>query len=139
MGDQALRDAAAAMTAMAAALTGGGEKNLINIEYFRGDGTQDPDDWFDEFRRAALANHWSATRKLELASVYLKGIAQDWYKNLANAPNVLIIMLMRIEALNISSENTSILLNKKQFGKRNSSKLNKEQTQLIPMLIILEN
>jgi len=29
-----------------------------------------------------LANKWDAARKLELASVYLKGIALDWFQSL---------------------------------------------------------
>ena len=63
------------MTDLANALEQGTEKSLIRVEYFLGDGTQDPEQWFEEFRRAAATNKWSNTRKLELASIYLKGVA----------------------------------------------------------------
>ena len=65
------------MTDLANALEQGTEKSLIRVEYFLEDGTQDPEQWFEEFWRAAAANKWSNTRKLELAPVYLKGVAQD--------------------------------------------------------------
>ena len=87
MGDQALRAAATAMTDLANALEQGTEKSLIWVEYFLGDGTQDPEQWFEEFRRAAAANKWSNAWKLELAPVYLKGVAQDWYSALHPASN----------------------------------------------------
>ncbi|CAG8793028.1 5889_t:CDS:1, partial [Gigaspora rosea] len=45
MGDQALTATAQAMTALANALGQGGEKSLIKIDYYRGDGTQDPVTW----------------------------------------------------------------------------------------------
>ena len=43
MGDQALRAAATAMADLANALGQGSEKNLIRVEYFLGDRTQDPE------------------------------------------------------------------------------------------------
>ena len=88
MGDQALRDAAQAITGLANALGQGSEKTLITVADFYGDGTQDPADWLKEFRRAATANRWSAERKLQLAPVYLKGVALDWYTALNPVPNV---------------------------------------------------
>src|SRR5260364_93231 len=89
MGDQALREAATAINALAAAMTNGGpEKNLLSVNFFNGDGTQDPLEWYTEFKRAATANRWNPARKLELVPVYLKGIALDWYSSLANAPTV---------------------------------------------------
>ena len=75
------------MTDLANALGQGSEKSLIKVGYFLGDGTQDPEEWFEEFRRAATANRWSAVRKLELASVYLKGVAIDWFTTLNSVPN----------------------------------------------------
>jgi hypothetical protein len=88
MGDQALRVAAQAITDLAAALGQGSEKTLITVTDFYGDGTQDPADWLKEFRRAATANKWSAARKLQLAPVYLKGVALDWYQALNPQPTV---------------------------------------------------
>ena len=65
------------MTDLANALNTGTEKNLIKVEFFKGDGTQDPELWYQEFKRAAAANKQSNKRKLELAPVYLKDIALD--------------------------------------------------------------
>ena len=75
------------MAAVAAALGRGGEKSLIKIDFYRGDGTQDPITWIEEFDRAAKANHWSAARQLELAAAYMKDNAQEWFTSLATAPN----------------------------------------------------
>ncbi|CAG8671092.1 9644_t:CDS:2, partial [Paraglomus brasilianum] len=86
MGDQALQDAAQAINALAAALGQGGEKSLIKIDFYHGDGTQDPVTWVEEFERAAKANHWSPARQLELAAAYMKDNAQEWFSSLANAP-----------------------------------------------------
>ena len=75
------------MADLANALGQGSEKNLIRVEYFLGDRTQDPEQQFKEFRRAATANKQDAARKLELAHVYLKGVALDWYSSLNPVPN----------------------------------------------------
>ena len=82
MVDAALNAAATAMTDLANALDTGSEKSLIHVEFFKGDGTQDPEQWLQEYRRAAVANKWTNARKLELAPVYLKGVALDQYQNL---------------------------------------------------------
>ena len=87
MGDAALTAAADAINALATALQTGREQTLITVEPFKGDGSQDPYTWITEFERAAQANHWENDRKLQLASVYLKGIAADWHRSLHPAPN----------------------------------------------------
>jgi hypothetical protein len=87
MGDQALRDAAVAITALATALGTAPEQTLITVEPFLGDGTQDPLSWLQEFQRACKANRWNDARRLELAPVYMKGIALDWYRSLNPLPN----------------------------------------------------
>ena len=87
MGDVALTAAADAINALATALQNGREQTLITVEPFKGDGSQDPYTWITEFERAAQANQWENDRKLQLASVYLKGIAADWYRSLHPAPN----------------------------------------------------
>src|SRR6185437_564236 len=111
MGDQALRTAAQAITDLAAALGQGSEKTLITVTDFYGNGTQDPADWLKEFRRAATANKWNAARKLQLAPVYLKGVALDWYQALNPQPNSMLLMMMvlRIEVSNIFLRLISIL------------------------------
>ena len=57
MAEDALTAAAEAMTTLANALGRGGEKSLLKIDFYRGDGTQDPVTWLEEFERAAKANH----------------------------------------------------------------------------------
>ena len=56
MAEQALQDAATAMTELARALDTGGEKTLFKIESFQGDRTQDPITWLESFEQAAKAN-----------------------------------------------------------------------------------
>ncbi|CAG8815055.1 45394_t:CDS:2, partial [Gigaspora margarita] len=53
---QALTNATNAINALAVALGQGTEKSLLKIDFFRGDGLQDPITWIEEFRRAAKAN-----------------------------------------------------------------------------------
>jgi len=45
------------MTNLANSLNQGTEKNLLTVEFFKGDRTQDPERWLQEFRRAAAANN----------------------------------------------------------------------------------
>ena len=126
--NQALTDAANAMNALAAALGQGSEKTLVQVSSFLGDGSQDPEEWLDEFRRAGIANKWSTARGLELVPVYLKGVALDWYQSLNPAPNALMMAMMLHGASSISFELASTLPNRKPFGKNNFSRLSKDQT-----------
>ncbi|HEY1247838.1 MAG TPA: retrotransposon gag family protein, partial [Nitrososphaera sp.] len=87
MANQALTATADAINALATALQNGREQTLITVEPFKGDSSQDPYTWITEFERAAQANHWEDDRKFQLASVYLKGIAADWYRSLQPVPN----------------------------------------------------
>src|SRR6201988_3672435 len=75
------------MTALTAALGQGSEKTLLPVSSFLGDGSQDPEEWLDEFHRAGISNKWTAARGLELVPVYLKEVALDWYRSLNSAPN----------------------------------------------------
>ena len=77
MANQALTAAATAMTDLANALTPGREKTLLQVEFYQGDGTQDPVELLEEFEQAAITNNWSAARQLSLAPAYLKGVAQE--------------------------------------------------------------
>ena len=87
MGDAALAATADAINTLVTALQNRCEQTLITVEPFKGDSSQDPYTWITEFERAAQANHWENDRKLQLASVYLKGIAADWHRSLQPAPN----------------------------------------------------
>jgi len=59
----------------------------MKINFFTGDGTQDPVEWLEEFERAAIANNWTAARQLALAPAYLKEIASAWFQGLNPAFN----------------------------------------------------
>ncbi|RIB14214.1 hypothetical protein C2G38_2195754 [Gigaspora rosea] len=67
MAEDALTAAAETMTTLTNALGQGGEKSLLKIDFYRGDGTQNPVTWLEELERAAKANHWSPARQLKLA------------------------------------------------------------------------
>ena len=57
MAERAIADAATAINTLAAAFVHGGvERNLLPVNFFNGDGTQDPLEWYSEFKRAAVAN-----------------------------------------------------------------------------------
>src|SRR6185312_8685890 len=87
MAERAIAEAAEAINTLAAAfINGGAEKNVHPINFFNGDGTQDPLEWYSEFKRAAVANRWNARWKLELVPVYLKGITLDWFASLTTKP-----------------------------------------------------
>ena len=65
------------MTNLARALDISSEKILFKIEFFWGDGTQDPITWLENFEQATKTNWWNAEYQLELASAYLKDNAQE--------------------------------------------------------------
>jgi len=57
MAERAIAEAADAINTLAAAfINGGAEKNVLPVNFFNGDGTQDPLEWYSEFKRAAVAN-----------------------------------------------------------------------------------
>src|SRR5260363_274598 len=86
MANDALNAAAEAMTALANAMGRGGEKSLMKIDFYQGDGTQYPVTWIEEFERAAKANYWSPAHRLELACAYMKDNAQEWLTSLEHEP-----------------------------------------------------
>ena len=47
-GQQALQDAATAMNDLTTAIQGS-EKSLMRADFFHGDGTQDPEQWLEDF------------------------------------------------------------------------------------------
>ncbi len=54
MVDAALTAAATAMTNLANSLNQGTEKNLLTVEFFKGDGTQDPERWLKNLEELLL-------------------------------------------------------------------------------------
>ena len=55
------------------------ETNIVKISTY--DGTTDPTTWLEDFESAATANNLTQDRKLQVAPVYLKGIAEAWYRD----------------------------------------------------------
>src|SRR5260363_307408 len=118
---------------------GGPEKNLLSVNFFNGDGTQDPLEWYTEFKRAATANRWNPGRKLELVPVYLKGIALDWYSSLANAPTAFSDANNAACSFKHLFKDRFITPKQKVLCKNNSSKSNKVLTLWMNISINLEN
>ena len=56
---------------------------LIRLKYsrFQGDGSQDVDDWFFEFRSITLANQEDLEAKQRILQGLLKGEALKWYQD----------------------------------------------------------
>ena len=61
---------------------------LLRIEPFRGDGTQDPLTWLDDFNRAAQANKWNLARKKDILAAFLRDNAEEWTATVANYDNL---------------------------------------------------
>ena len=53
----------------------------LKYNRFRGDGSQDVDDWFCEFESTALANQEDNEAKARIFQGLLKGEAQKWYQD----------------------------------------------------------
>ena len=66
---------------------------LLRVDPFLEDGTQDPYTWLESFEKATSANKWNATRKREVLSAFLHGMADEWQstfyatQNTASNPN----------------------------------------------------
>ena len=61
---------------------------LLRIEPFRGDGTQDPLTWLDDFNRAAQANKWNLARKKDILAAFLRDNAEEWTATVTNYNNL---------------------------------------------------
>ena len=62
MAKRAIAEAADAINTLAAAfIAGRAKKNVLPVNFFNRDGTQDPLEWYSEFKRAAVANRWNLT------------------------------------------------------------------------------
>ena len=59
---------------------------LTRLKYsrFQGDGSQDVDDWFSEFKSIALANQEDLKAKQRMFQGLLKGEALKWYQNISD-------------------------------------------------------
>src|SRR5260364_116821 len=51
---------------------------LLRVEPFKGDGTQDPLTWLEDFDKAAQANKWNLARKKDIFAAFLRDNAEDW-------------------------------------------------------------
>ena len=57
----------------------------LKYSKFRGDGSQDVDDWFSEFESIALANREELETKQRIFQGLLKGEALKWYQDVPDA------------------------------------------------------
>jgi hypothetical protein len=64
--------------------TGSEEENMTWLKYkrFKGDGHQDVDDWFSEFKSTAVANQEEDKAKQRIFQGLLKGEALKWYQDI---------------------------------------------------------
>src|SRR5260364_127714 len=51
---------------------------LLRIVLFKGDGTQDPLTWLEDFNKASQANKWNLARKKDILAAFLRDNAEDW-------------------------------------------------------------
>ena len=50
---------------------------LLRIKLFKGDSTQDPLTWLDDFNRAAQAKKWALIRKKDILTTFLQDNTED--------------------------------------------------------------
>ena len=60
---------------------------LLRIEPFKGDGTQDPLTWIEDFNKASQANKWNLGRKKDILAAFLRDNAEDWTTTINNYAN----------------------------------------------------
>ena len=53
--------------------------NILRVDTFFGDGTQDPLTWFDTFTKARKANTWPAEKALLMFVASIQDEAEDWW------------------------------------------------------------
>ena len=61
---------------------------LLRIELFKGDETQDPLTWLNDFNRAAQANKQNLARKKDILAVFLQDNAKEQTTTVANYNNL---------------------------------------------------
>ena len=67
---------------------------LLRVDPFKGDGTQDPLIWIENFNKAIQANKWNLARKKDILAAFLRDNANDWtttvadYNDKGNGQNV---------------------------------------------------
>jgi hypothetical protein len=57
------------------------ESRIVDYPIFRG-GEQDPNQWWQEFQQACVANQVTTARRLEIVPSYLKGTAHSWWNQI---------------------------------------------------------
>ena len=60
--------------------------NIIQVNEFNGENI-DPEEWLQEFERAAIANNWGDNVKVGLAAAHLEGAAAQWYEKDKELPD----------------------------------------------------
>lgn len=66
---------------LAAALEKLGEHNVVTPVLFYGKEEEDPTEWIRNYNRAAQANRWDESRKMQLVGTFLRGNALHWFED----------------------------------------------------------
>ena len=53
--------------------------NILRVEPFSGDGTQDPIPWMTAFEKAMMVNLWEDKKLIRMISAYLQDEAEEWW------------------------------------------------------------
>ena len=57
---------------------------LLRVDPFKGDGTQDPLTWIENFNKATQANKWNLARKKDILAAFLRDNADNWTTTVAD-------------------------------------------------------
>jgi hypothetical protein len=52
--------------------------NSARVDYFYGDGLQDPMRWMEDFEKAARINEWDNNRRIVLLKAHMRDDAEEW-------------------------------------------------------------
>src|SRR5436309_4951422 len=56
-------------------------QNIIHVEPFYGDGTQDPISWLTAFDKASRVNNWRDEKLIRMLNGHLLDEAEEWWSN----------------------------------------------------------
>src|SRR5581483_43831 len=61
---------------------------ILRLEPFFGDGTQDPLTWFSAVTKARQANGWEQTKAMQMLAAYFQDEADDWWTHYVNTNGI---------------------------------------------------
>jgi hypothetical protein len=59
--------------------------NVMRIDPFFGDGTQDPLTWYTAFTKARKSNGWERAKSFQMFAAHLQDEADDWWSTYVTA------------------------------------------------------